>query len=61
MAHRHAFDVVLRSEGKLAAQTLRVPTVGRLPVDQHVAAGGLIEPGNDLDGLCVCDLLGDEV
>ncbi len=41
--------VILRDEGDLAAQSLRVPTVERLAVDQHAAAGGLVEPGDDLD------------
>ncbi len=38
VAHRHALEVTLRDEGDLAAESLRVPTVERLAVDQHAAA-----------------------
>ena len=45
--------VVLRDQGDLAAKTLRVPTVERLAVDQHPAAGGFADPGNDVGNLRV--------
>jgi hypothetical protein len=41
--------VVLGDEGDLAAEALGVPTVERLAVDQHPAAGRLVEPRDDLD------------
>jgi len=39
--------VTLRDEGDLPAQTLRVPTVERLAVDEYPAARGHVEPGAD--------------
>jgi hypothetical protein len=45
--------VVLSDEGDLAAQGLRVPAAERLAVDADVAIAGFVEPGDELEVLCV--------
>jgi Flp pilus assembly protein CpaB len=43
----------LGDEGDLAAQGLRVPAAERLAVDADVAIAGFVEPGDELEVLCV--------